>query len=411
MPSGLSLPEILELVPEGGAMVATLVTPQGSAAFVLPAGLSEVTDAHILALDGLDDTEVSAWLEGTAADPGWLRMVFDMGVADRQGALVDRAEAFTARLWPLLMGRIHDHLVHLGLREGATILLMAQGRLGLVPLHAAWREVDGAKRAFLDDWTVVHMPSAYALAAGRRRLRDPRRHRQSLLAVIDPTDDLRFARLEGEEVATLFDPGARDALVGADASREDVIARSAGSAYVHFACHGTYDWRDVTRSALLLAGSEPLTLGEIVSPGFELSATRLVTLSACATGLTAYRTSPDEYIGLPAGFLEAGAPAVISSLWAVDDLSTGLLMREFYRGHLHDGLAPAIALRSAQLWLRSATAERLGLAGLWRRIYEDSGQRDVHAFRAMRYFQAQPAATPFANPYFWAGFTMSGADA
>jgi len=55
----------------------------------------------------------------------------------------------------------------------------------------------------------------------------------------------------------------------------------------------------------------PLTLAEIIN--LRLSA-RLVGLSACETGIFALRHSPDEYIGLPTGFLQGGAAGVISSL-------------------------------------------------------------------------------------------------
>ena len=60
----------------------------------------------------------------------------------------------------------------------------------------------------------------------------------------------------------------------------------------------------------------------------------------------------DEYVGLPAGFLQAGAPCVVSTLWAVDDMSTALLMERFYQQHLDEGLSPSRALRAAQRWLR-----------------------------------------------------------
>ncbi len=92
----------------------------------------------------------------------------------------------------------------------------------------------------------------------------------------------------------------------------------------HFSCHGYFNVASSLESALLLANNERLTLGEI----FQLSLTqcRLVTLSACETGLTDFRSFSDEYIGLPSGFLFAGSPSVVSSLWTVSDLSTAFLM-------------------------------------------------------------------------------------
>ncbi len=43
MPQGLTLSELLALIPTGGAMVAPLLTSQGSAVFVLPYRTKSVT--------------------------------------------------------------------------------------------------------------------------------------------------------------------------------------------------------------------------------------------------------------------------------------------------------------------------------------------------------------------------------
>jgi CHAT domain-containing protein len=75
-------------------------------------------------------------------------------------------------------------------------------------------------------------------------------------------------------------------------------------------------------------------------------------------------------IGLTRGFMYAGAPRVVASLWRVDDAATAELMKRFYRGMLKGGLRPAEALRSAQLEMMSRPA--------WR------------------------------SPYFWGGFTLQG---
>jgi CHAT domain-containing protein len=72
----------------------------------------------------------------------------------------------------------------------------------------------------------------------------------------------------------------------------------------------------------------------------------LVTLSACETG-RAHVAAGDELIGLGRGFLYSGAGALITSLWAVDDLSTVEIMRGIY-GDLLNGESKAAALRDAQ---------------------------------------------------------------
>ncbi|MCP4398626.1 MAG: CHAT domain-containing protein [bacterium] len=71
----------------------------------------------------------------------------------------------------------------------------------------------------------------------------------------------------------------------------------------------------------------------------------------CETGMTEFQHTPDEYIGLPTGFLQAGAPCVISTLWAVSDFTTTMLMERFYQNHLQKEMKIPEALRQAQLWL------------------------------------------------------------
>ena len=86
----------------------------------------------------------------------------------------------------------------------------------------------------------------------------------------------------------------------------------------------------------------------------RLAAARLAALSACETGIPGTKL-PDEVVGLPTGWLQAGVAGVVASLWSVNDLSTAMLMERFYRLWREDGLAPALALRQAQLWLRDST--------------------------------------------------------
>ena len=102
---------------------------------------------------------------------------------------------------------------------------------------------------------------------------------------------------------------------------------------------------------------EPLTLSTITSGEIDLSSLRLVTLSACETGVTDITRSPDENIGLPTGFIQAGVPGVIASLWVVDDESTRLLMEKFYKNHIQKNHVLPLALHEAQLWIKDTYPE------------------------------------------------------
>ena len=74
----------------------------------------------------------------------------------------------------------------------------------------------------------------------------------------------------------------------------------------------------------------------------------LVVLSACQTALGDSVCS-EGMIGLTRGFMFAGAPQVLASLWSVQDRASAEFMRYFDDALLRRGLPPPAALQSAQL--------------------------------------------------------------
>jgi CHAT domain-containing protein len=120
---------------------------------------------------------------------------------------------------------------------------------------------------------------------------------------------------------------------------------------------------------------------------------------------------PDEVIGFPAGFLQAGIPGVVSTLWSIDDISTALLITQFYHYHLDCKLLPSQALRHAQLWLQDATAKELMVRfGVERNKPADEKMMSYKQISsAWRRFAAlDPDKRPFEHPYYWAAFTFTG---
>lgn len=352
--AGLSAAEICALAPAGGALVAPIVTTRGSVVFIVPGGARSIADAQLLELPALTSSRLRELLVG------WL-VTYTTHDADWHAAL----QRLIDELWSEIMGPIHGELAGLHLAPAAPLLIVPQGGLGLLPLHAPSRIVD--------DYTVWYAPSAGAMAVSLRRLgeHDPGRRRVAIVS--DPTGDLQHAAGEAADVRDLFPEAGRTLLDRATARRAEVQAAMLGRSHVHFACHGTYAFDDPGRSALLLADGERLSIRDILD-GPRLDA-RLVVLSGCETGMTDVLRVPDELLGFPGAFLHAGATAVVSSLWAVPDRSTSLLMAAMYRAMLVEQQAPAAALRQAQRWLRDL---------------------DVGGHR------------PFAHPYHWAAFTITG---
>ncbi len=409
----LDLASMLAVIPDGSALVAPIVTSQGSAVFVVPGGSTVVEEAHVVELESLTVAAVMELLAGSAGSGGWLNAYLSwLNNRNSFPELFEVLEALTTSLWDVLVGPIHARLKKLGIDGGAPVMIMPSGWLGILPLHAA-RRLEGERWiAFGAEYVVSYAPSIGALEACRRRLEARSRQSPTLFAVANPTGDLRFAGDETASIAELFvdkasSPGTARVLAGDAATRANVIGEVRGASYVHFACHAEFHWANAAESGLLLANGR-LRIEDILSPEMDLGSSHLVTLSACETGMTEFRTMPDEFIGLAGALLEAGAPAVISSLWPVDDISTKLLLTEMYRLHL-GGMSVAAALQGAQRWVSEATAEELGLAAVFERSYTASGSMDESALRSWQYYEMNERERPFAHPFYWAAFTLTGA--
>jgi hypothetical protein len=109
------------------------------------------------------------------------------------------------------------------------------------------------------------------------------------------------------------------------------------------------------RSGIALAGANLNTASEdgddglltaLEAEGLNLDGTRLVVLSACETGVGSLREGEGVY-GLRRAFFLAGARALLTTLWSVDDAATRRFMERFYELYL-DGMPARQALRTVQ---------------------------------------------------------------
>ncbi|HKZ86422.1 MAG TPA: CHAT domain-containing protein [Anaerolineae bacterium] len=300
----------------------------------------------------------------------------------------------------------------------SNVTLIPCGRLAPFPLHAAEYRVDGQVRRFIEEFTVTYIPSARALGSSREALAAVPEQQPTLLAVGNPlplpekVKSLIFARPEVEEIAPLFN-GQATVLYEQDATRSAVDAQLGVTTYLHLSCHGMFNPAEPLESGVVLSNGEMLTLKDLLARQ-RLSGTRLVVLSACQTAITDFIDLPEEAIGLPAGFLQAGVPGVVGTLWPVNDLSTALLMIKFYEYHLKGKQPPALALRQAQLWLRGVTnAELSELFSKYKMTAPDRPEQSRMAFelaseRFREHTLRDPDERPFAHPYYWAPFVFYG---
>ncbi|HZI55134.1 MAG TPA: CHAT domain-containing protein [Verrucomicrobiae bacterium] len=166
-----------------------------------------------------------------------------------------------------------------------------------------------------------------------------------------------FGRLPGsadEANAIVGFIGRKNVLfkLGFDATRALILRNGLGRyRLVHIATHGIIDTQNPERSRLILSlldrrGQQikgSLWLGDVYK--MNLSAD-LVVLSACESALGKDLDS-EGIIGLPRGFLYAGAKSVIASLWKVSDKETVKLMTGLY-ARIQRGESPSSALRGTQ---------------------------------------------------------------
>src|SRR5450631_2619101 len=125
-----------------------------------------------------------------------------------------------------------------------------------------------------------------------------------------------------------------------------------GYPIIHIASHFQFTPGSMDDSFLLLGDGSRMRLAQIKTK-LNFNGVELLTLSACETALGDDSVAHHgvEVEGLGAIAQQAGAKAVLATLWPVADSSTALLMRALYKAHKQDHLTKADALRQAQLTL------------------------------------------------------------
>jgi CHAT domain-containing protein/predicted negative regulator of RcsB-dependent stress response len=165
-----------------------------------------------------------------------------------------------------------------------------------------------------------------------------------------------FSRLKasGEEVsaiASIFNGHSRENMVHLRDKATEANAKSPDLKqfdYIHFACHAVLGDRFQSLVLSQLPDSKEdgyLTLNEIMNTDYHA---KLVVLSACRTGKGKMERA-EGVTGLTRAVMYAGTPAVVASLWDVDDAATKELMVRFYSYMLDKNLDKVESLRKAKL--------------------------------------------------------------
>ncbi|MEP0781156.1 CHAT domain-containing protein [Microcoleus sp. ZQ-A2] len=317
----------------------------------------------------------------------------ELGVEGHPGSSVDTNEAAT-KLSQMLLAPVAAQL------GNKRLLIVSDGALQYVPftaLPAPGTLGVGARHVvpLLVNHEIINLPSASTLAVLRKELNDRKSAAKAIAVLADPvfgTNDPRlksssgqgsgtqpedsninrralelsattanvsfnrlpFTRQEAEQILALVPTTER--MQAFDFAANRAIATNPelqNYRIVHLATHGILNSTQPELSGVVLSLVDEkgtlqngfLQLRDIFNLNLPAE---LVVLSACETGL-GKEVRGEGLVGLTRGFMYAGTPRVVVSLWSVSDRATSELMVKFYKKMLQDGLKPAAALRAAQI--------------------------------------------------------------
>lgn len=315
------------------------------------------------------------------------------------------------------------------LQSKKTVYLIPDGDLHLLPFKAL-QNPDGKYLA--EKWQLITLSSARDIVLPPL---EGKASQAAIFAAPDYGDDtaiikagnttgatelkkIHFSSLpnalkEGQQIDILFkkkQPESPAKLFLKDKATEQTITATISPKILHLATHGFF-LEDIKpdekalKTDLMLGSNQPLPQGKIENPltrsglafananlgvkgikqndgtdGFltalevlnlDLAGTDLVTLSACDTNKGDVKIGEGVY-SLNRAFQEAGAKAVLSALWQVDDKATGVFMQNFYSRFLEG--------KPAQLAIQETQDE----------------------------FMHNEKYKQYSNPFYWAGFVMMG---
>ncbi len=278
-----------------------------------------------------------------------------------------------------------------------SVTLIPHGTLHYVPFLAL-TDADGEPFLRADGPEIAFAPSATVLFRHCQPVRDPAPEPCLALGYNGPTGTPRppLAHAEAEAESVVHITGGQ-ALTG-PVSKKDTLFQTVGQwRWLHLSCHGRFNPANPLASDLQLAEDESLTALDILTH-LRLR-TELVTLSACSSGVSRVMRG-DELIGLARAFITAGTPALVCTLWQVEEVSTRILLEHFYRDLVAEEKRAnkAAALKRAQLYLRELSAAEIReILARWGYSGPEPVGKDV-----------PDSAKIFSDPYFWAPFILIG---
>ncbi len=152
-----------------------------------------------------------------------------------------------------------------------------------------------------------------------------------------------------------------DVYIGGEATEGNFRRVVSDYDILHLAMHAVIDNENPLYSKLIFTlDNDSLNDGLLNTSeifGLQLNA-RMVVLSACNTGEGDY-SQGEGVMSLARGFVYAGSPSLIMTMWEVEDKSGGIMMKSFYE-NLLKGQSKAEAMRNAKIsYMEEARPENI----------------------------------------------------
>ena len=153
---------------------------------------------------------------------------------------------------------------------------------------------------------------------------------------------------------------------GTQATERFFKANAGEYAVIHLAMHGLLNEQSPILSSLAFTEDSD-SLENNFLQAYEISKLQLnadlVVLSACETGYGKFEKG-NGIASLARAFMYAGASSLVVSLWQVNDYSTAIIMRAFYK-NLSTGMDKAEALRAAKFQYLKESQAPLNHPAFW----------------------------------------------
>ncbi len=254
------------------------------------------------------------------------------------------------------------------LPPGTELCFVPDKQLNEVPFAALRSPM---KRYLIQDHTIRILPSASLyLRAGSAPRRAPGSPGALLVGATEFDRGLfsHLPSLQGvaQEIAEIGQLYRQPLVIeGSQATRSRLLDEMDRHEVFQYAGHAVFNPRYPSHSFFLLApeaGNEGLLFAHEIA-SHQFNKLRLVVLSACST-LGPLSTRTGGLSGMARPFLAAGVPAVLGTLWDIQDKPARHLMPEFHRRWLASGNA-AEALHDAQLALMQSPDPALRSPASW----------------------------------------------